>query len=149
MRSFHTAFLLATTVGVSLANDQQDDDDYVNPCKSYGIDFQNKQHYFQNISSNDPFTFVSTFEGCQPDFANNILYDPTGEQYLCSDTALTPDDEYQLSTCPLLKNQLWSGAWSVAIISNNGDAEPIAYMRDFSLSVGEPATTTVRLLHSA
>jgi len=32
-------------------------------CESYGIDFQNGGSYFQNISSTDPFTFVSIFEG--------------------------------------------------------------------------------------
>jgi hypothetical protein len=87
---------------------------------------------------------VSTFEGCQNDLANNILVDPTGEQYLCSDTPLTPPDTYQMSTCPLDKDDLWSGAWSIIIISNNGDAEPIAYQRDFSLEVAVPVTTTVR-----
>lgn len=135
---------LVASASMSLAQDQQDDPDYDNPCKSYGIDFQDKGAYFQNISSSDPFTFVSTFEGCQPDYANNILVDPRGDQYLCSDTNLTPDDAYQMSTCPLDKDQLWSGPWSVIIISNNGDAEPIAYMRDFSLKVGEPSTSVVR-----
>ena len=114
-------------------------------CESWGVDFQDKGSYFQNKSSSDPFTFVSTFEGCQNDVANNILVDPTGEQYLCSDTPLTPPDTYQMSTCPLDKDDLWSGAWSVIIISNNGDAEPIAYQRDFSLEVAVPVTTTVSL----
>ncbi|KAM0716460.1 hypothetical protein Q7P37_007905 [Cladosporium fusiforme] len=142
MRFFsHTALFLAAVTGVCLANDQEDDEHYNNPCKSYGIDFQDKGSYFQNISSTEPFTFVSTFEGCQPDYANNILVDPVGDQHLCSDTALTPDDKFQMSTCDLDKNELWSGEWSVVIISNNGDADPIAYMRDFSLSVGVPATT--------
>ena len=44
---------------------------------------------------------------------------------------------------PLNKNQLWSGAWSVLIISNNGDAEPIAYERDFLLNVGTPFTEII------
>lgn len=118
-------------------------DEPENPCKSFGIDFQDEGSYFQNISSHDPFTFVSTFEGCQDDLANNIIVDPNGDQYMCSDTPLQPSDAYQMSTCPLTKNSLWSGDWSVIIISNNGDADPIAYMRDFVLSVGEPVTSTV------
>ncbi|KAL1588707.1 hypothetical protein WHR41_02494 [Cladosporium halotolerans] len=145
MRSFiPPAIALLASASRSRAQEQHDDADYDNPCKSFGIDFQDKGKYFQNISSSDPFTFVSTFEGCKKDFANNILVDPNGDEYLCSDTALTPDDVYQMATCPLEKNQLWTGPWSVIIISNNGDeGEPIAYMRDFSLSVGIPVTTTV------
>jgi hypothetical protein len=133
------ALAFAGVLGVVLAQDQYQ------TCESWGVDFQDKGSYFQNKSSSDPFTFVSTFEGCQNDVANNILVDPTGEQYLCSDTPLTPPDTYQMSTCPLDKDDLWSGAWSVIIISNNGDAEPIAYQRDFSLEVAVPVTTTVSL----
>jgi len=129
----------ATVIGTVLAQDKYAE------CESFGIDFQDGGSYFQNKSSNDAFTFVSTFEGCQSDVANNILVDPSGEQYLCSDTPLQPDDTYQMSTCPLEKDELWSGAWSVIIISNNGDADPIAYQRDFSLEVAVPATTIVRL----
>ena len=129
----------------------------VNPCVSYGVDFQSGGSYFQNISSTSPFTFVSLFEGkarllfvlttlneagCQDDVANNILVDPNGDEYQCTDTDLTPPDSDQLSTCPLDKDEMYSGDWPVVIISNNGDAEPIAYERDFYLSVGVPATVT-------
>jgi hypothetical protein len=133
------ALALATVISTAVAQDQDEQ------CVSFGIDFQDGGSYFQNISSSDDFTFVSTFEGCQNDVANNILVDPSGDQYLCSDTPLLPSDTYQMSTCPLEKDELWSGAWSVIIISNNGDAEPIAYQRDFSLAVGTPATTMVRI----
>ncbi|OCL00380.1 uncharacterized protein K441DRAFT_533440 [Cenococcum geophilum 1.58] len=112
-------------------------------CNSFGMDFQNGGAYFQNSLSTEPFTFVSEFEGCNNDTANNVLVDPTGEQYLCTDTNLTPDDTNQMSTCPLNKNQLSSGAWSVLILSNNGDGDPIAYERDFSLDVGPQSTSTV------
>lgn len=148
MRSYmQTTLVLAAIACLGFANDPQDDHED-NPCKSYGIDFQDRGAYFQNISSKDPFTFVSTFEGCQPDYANNILVDPYGDQHMCSDTPLTPDDKPQMSTCDLHKNELWTGPWSVIIISNNGEAEPIAYMRDFNLTVAEPATTIVRLYPS-
>lgn len=111
-------------------------------CLSYGVDFQSNGNYFQNISSTDPFTFASLFEGCDNDVANNILVDPNGDEIQCSDTPLQPDDTIQLSTCPMDKDQLWTGDWSVLVISNNGDADPIAYERDFYLSVGIPVTTT-------
>ncbi|KAE9962098.1 hypothetical protein BLS_000827 [Venturia inaequalis] len=93
-----------------------------NPCKSFGVDFQDG--------------------GCKTDQADNILVDPNGNQYECSETTLTPDDSPMLSTCPRAKNQLISGPWSIIIISNNGNAAPIAYERDFSLSVGPQVTTT-------
>lgn len=143
--SISQAIALAVVVGAASAQDQYDDPSYDNPCKSYGIDFQDKGSYFQNKSSSDDFTFVSTFEGCEDDVATNVLVDPSGDQYLCSDTPLLPKDTYQMSTCPLEKDELWSGAWSVIILSNNGDKGwPIAYQRDFSLEVAVPATTTVR-----
>lgn len=82
-------------------------------------------------------------EGCNPDTAYNILVDTVGDQLLCSDTNLTPDDTDQLSTCPIEKSELVSGNWSVIIISNNGDGEPIAYERDFTLTVGPQLTSTV------
>jgi hypothetical protein len=69
-----------------------------NPCVSFGVDYQDGGTYFQNNQSNVPFTFVSTFEGCQPDVVNNILVDPLGNQYLCSNTNLTPSDIPEMST---------------------------------------------------
>ncbi|KAF4552670.1 Hypothetical protein D9617_9g024590 [Elsinoe fawcettii] len=113
-----------------------------NTCQSFGIDFQDEGSYFQNASSPDPFTFVSVFDGCQPDLAQNLLVDPEGNEVLCTDTSLTPDNVDQLSTCPTLKNQLVSGEWSVLIISNNGNGTPIAYERDLYLTVGVPTTIT-------
>ncbi|KAG8627277.1 hypothetical protein KVT40_004760 [Elsinoe batatas] len=81
--------------------------------------------------------------GCQPDLAQNLLVDPEGNELLCTDTSLTPDDVNQISTCPTLKNQLVSGEWSVLIISNNGNGSAIAYERDLYLTVGVPTTITV------
>lgn len=133
------AFL--ASVGTAFADE---DPELENPCKSFGIDFQDGGVFFQNKSSAEPFTFVSTFEKCQEDVANNILVDPAGDQYLCTDTPLRPDDTFQMSTCPLNKNSLWTGDWSVIIISNNGDeGQPIAYQRDFALKVDIPITKTV------
>jgi hypothetical protein len=131
-------------IGVCSAQYQTWDPETENPCRSYGIDFQdNGGPYFQNISSPEKFTFVSTFEGCQNDYATNVIVDPNGDQLQCSDTKMQPDDTYQMSTCPQTKNSLVSGEWSLVILSNNGDQQPIAYQRDFSLIVGEPATSTV------
>ena len=128
---------------------QNFDPEIENPCHSYGIDFQDKGGpYFQNISSPEKFTFVSTFEGCQDDYATNIIVDPNGDQLQCSDTKLQPRDTYQMSTCPQTKNSLLSGEYSLVILSNNGDKIPIAYQRDFVLNVGLPVTSTVGRPHS-
>jgi hypothetical protein len=35
-----------------------------------------------------------------------------------------------------------SGDWSILILSNNGNGTPIAYQRDFLLSVGPQITAT-------
>ncbi|TKA34048.1 hypothetical protein B0A50_00028 [Salinomyces thailandicus] len=118
------------------------DGGYVNPCKGYAVDFASGGSYFQNISSTANFTFAGQFEGCQNDTANNILVDPDGDEYYCSDTNLTPDDETQTSKCPIEKDDMYSGDWSVLIISNNGDGCPIALERDFTLTVAEPVTET-------
>lgn len=40
------------------------------------------------------------------------------------------------------KDQLYTGDWSILIISNNGNSTPIAYERDFFLSVGPQITVT-------
>lgn len=89
----------------------------------------------------------------------NILVDPNGDAFECSETPLTPDRTPQLSTwyvallnkhvdanlvvSPKLKNQLFSGLWSVILMSNNRGAGSIAYQRDFDLSVGIQQTITV------
>ena len=111
-------------------------------CRAYGKDFQNGGIYFQNASSTEQFTFVQYFEGCQQDFASNILIDPAAEEYFCTKTPLTPDDTDQQSTCPITKNNLYSGDWSIIVSSNNGKGDPVAYERDFSLVVGVPTTFT-------
>jgi hypothetical protein len=43
---------------------------------------------------------------------------------------------------PLNKTQLTTGEYSLIIISNNGDGTPIAYQRDFSLTVAPQSTVT-------
>lgn len=139
----YTGLLLLSFYATASAQSASSSSAAYTQCESFGVDFQDGGSYFQNISSTDPFTFVSIFEGCQNDQANNILVDPNGDEYLCSDTPLQPDDTNELSICPIEKDQMWSGDWSIVILSNNGAADPIAYERDFYLSVGIPVTQTV------
>lgn len=111
-------------------------------CQSYGIDFIDQGGpYFQNVLSTDPFTAWEEFTGCQNDTAHNILVDPSGDQYECNQTPMT-NDQIETVTCPIDKNKLVSGNWSMIILSNNGDCAPIDYMRQFSLSVGPQVTRT-------
>lgn len=114
-------------------------------CESFGVDFTSGGTFFQNSNSSDPFTAIQEFTGCQDDTAHNVFVDPTGDQTECSETPMQPDDEPQLITCQdWPKDRLYDGDWSLLIISNNGDdGEPIAYQRDFSLTVGEQQTFTV------
>ena len=113
-------------------------------CESFGVDFTSGGTFFQNSNSSDPFTAIQEFTGCQDDTAHNVLIDPTGDQTECSETPLQPDDAPQLITCEdWPKERLYDGDWSLLVISNNGNGEPIAYQRDFSLTVGEQKTSTV------
>ncbi|EME45698.1 hypothetical protein DOTSEDRAFT_87980 [Dothistroma septosporum NZE10] len=112
-------------------------------CQSFGVDIVGGGTYFQNIASTDPFTALQEFEGCQDDSSYNLLVDPSGTQYQCNNTPMTPADTQELVTCPIDENQLVSGNWQLIIISNNGQCDPIDYVRQFSLEVGEQVTTTV------
>lgn len=67
-------------------------------CDTFGVDFQVDGSYFQNSLSTDNFTFVSRFEGCQNTFAQNFLYEPSGNSVPCSNTDTQPDDTPELST---------------------------------------------------
>jgi hypothetical protein len=58
-RSGGSVLFLSLFASYTLAQDD-------NPCKSFGVDFQDQGTYFQNSNSSDPFTFVSDFEGIVP-----------------------------------------------------------------------------------
>ena len=114
-------------------------------CESFGVDFTSGGTFFQNSNSSDPFTAIQEFKGCQSDNAHNVIIDPKGDQTECSETPMQPDDTPQIITCEQwTKDRLYNGAWSLLIIANNGDAEPIAYQRDFSLEVGAQQTSTIK-----
>ncbi|KXT00499.1 hypothetical protein AC578_4084 [Pseudocercospora eumusae] len=114
-------------------------------CYSYGIDYQNGGSYFIDSRSNASFTCVSQFESCVEDTYSNIILvnGDTGDQVLCSDVATTPDLVSQMSTCPITKDEMTSGDWSIIAIGNNGDGSPFGWQRDFYLTVGIPQTTTI------
>lgn len=128
---------------LSRLNSRQSDDFPYNEtsiCLSYGIDFQNGGSYFIDVRSSESFTVVSQFSGCEPDTAAYVLLvdNNTGDQVECSGVATTPDWTNVISTCPIAKNEMSSGTWSVLVIGNNGDGSPYAWQRDFELTVGVP-----------
>lgn len=98
-------------------------------CLSYGVDFVDDGHYFINTNSQEAFTCVSTFKGCNEDVADVLLVDPSGDEYLCSEVGTTPADTPKLSTCPILKNQMVSGEWIIILVGNNDDGFPFAWQR--------------------
>jgi hypothetical protein len=112
-------------------------------CFSYGVDFVDEGNYFINTNSNDPFTCVSTFQGCNEDVADVLLVDPSGDEYLCSQVGTTPANTPKLSTCPILKNQIVSGDYIIIIIGNNDDGFPFAWQR------GKPCISRPIALYAA
>lgn len=100
-------------------------------CLSSGVDFVDDTQYFINTASLENFTCVSTFEGCNvgPDLADILLVDPNGDEYLCSSVATTPANTPVLSTCPILKSQMFSGDWIILVVGNNDDGNPFAWER--------------------
>ncbi len=125
--------VVAALVSVAGALDPTPSFNVSNPepaiCHSYGVDFIDGGRYFINSLSNESFTCVSTFAGCNPGFAEVLLVDPEGDEVLCSTILTTPDGAPALSTCPVKKNQMASGEHMVLIFGNNGDGQPFAWQR--------------------
>ncbi|KAF1956276.1 hypothetical protein CC80DRAFT_593744 [Byssothecium circinans] len=111
-------------------------------CYSFGVDFVDEGRYFINTASNDSFTCVSTFEGCNQDNAEVLFVNPAGDEVFCSQIPTLPDDTSQLSTCPVLKSQMVSGDYIILILGNNGVGQQYAWQRDLHLDCGPQVTTT-------
>ncbi|KAJ4367276.1 hypothetical protein N0V83_006857 [Neocucurbitaria cava] len=111
-------------------------------CYSYGVDYVDENSYFINSLSSDPFTCVSYFQGCNSDVADVLFVDPDDDEYLCTQIPTYPDNELEMSTCPINKNQMESGHWLLLVLGNNGDGQPFAWQRDLYLTVGPQVTST-------
>ena len=156
--------LVASTTTSALAfNLLTRQDSPTSNCSVYGIDFVDGGSYFINSNSTANFTVVQQFSGCNDDSASVLLVQqstedewectsvPTGMYFnraTAQDLAVlihhtVPSNTSQLSTCPLEKDQMSSGEWTILVIGNNGDGNPFAYERDFSLTVGPQETTTI------
>jgi hypothetical protein len=116
-------------------------------CYSYGVDFVDEGHYFINSQLTEKFSSVSYFQGCEQDNADVLLIAPDGSsprEYLCDEIPTTPENELKLSTCPIQKNQMFSGHWLLLVLGNNGkNGQPFAWQRDLYLTVGAPVTSTL------
>lgn len=112
-------------------------------CSTFGVDFQSGGNYFINSNSNESFTFVSKFEGCNDDLPSLMLVNKdTTDQYDCGQVPTVPNDTPQLATCQILKNQLVSGTYLIIVIGNNGNGEPFSYQREFTIQIGPQQTIT-------
>ena len=123
------ALLCLVTSGTASSSDPIYDSDSV--CYSYGVDFLDEGSYFINSNSTESFSAVSTFKGCNTDVADILLIDPGDVKYLCDDVPTTPDETPQLSSCPIRKDQMYSGHWILLIMGDNGayPAQPFAWQR--------------------
>lgn len=111
-------------------------------CESYGVDFKDNRDYFINIKSNESFTAASEFYNCQEP-ARAILITPKNQSIFCSDVPTSPDYTDETTTCPILKNQMYSGDWTLILLDNNGNASTFNAKRRLHLNVGEQVTSTV------
>lgn len=111
-------------------------------CESYGVDFKDNRDYFINIKSNESFTAASEFYNCQEP-ARAILITPKNQSIFCSDVPTSPDYTDETTTCPILKNQMYSGDWTLILLDNNGNASTFNVKRRLHLNVGEQVTSTV------
>ncbi|KAF1831517.1 hypothetical protein BDW02DRAFT_571976 [Decorospora gaudefroyi] len=137
--------LTAVVVSLSLVDAGVTDPHAI--CYSYGVDFIDEGQYFINSESTEDFTAVSYFQGCNEDVSDVLLVAPEDisgkEEFLCGKVATTPDDENQVATCPIKKNEMISGHWLLLILGNNGEGgQPFAWQRDLYLTVGTQITDT-------
>jgi hypothetical protein len=129
-------FLSAIAASLSLAQDNGVTDPAI--CYSYGVDFVDEESYFINSQSTEDFTSTSYFQGCKDDVADVVLIAPeefTGEiESLCSQIPTVPENQNELSTCPIKKNEMISGHWLLLVLGNNGDGgQPFAWQRGMLL----------------
>ncbi|KAL1792129.1 hypothetical protein ACET3X_009880 [Alternaria dauci] len=123
-------------------------------CYSYGVDFIDEGSYFIDSALTEGFSAVSYFQGCNKNGKADVMLiapdDAPGEkEYICDQIPTTPDNENELSKCPIQKNQMISGHWLLLVLGNNGYeadgvtlGKPFAWQRDLYLTVGTKVTTT-------
>jgi hypothetical protein len=109
-------------------------------CYSYGVDFVDEGSYFIDSTSTEAFSAVSYFQGCNKDGEADVMLIAPDEQpgeteFICDQIPTTPDNENELSKCPITKNQMTSGHWLLLVMGDNGEnadgtlGQPFAWQR--------------------
>jgi len=57
---------------------------------------------------------------------------------------MQPDFTSEMSTCPITKAEMVSGEYEMTLISDNGNDDPVAFQRDFTITAGPQQTVIVR-----
>ncbi|KAK1762352.1 hypothetical protein QBC33DRAFT_283050 [Phialemonium atrogriseum] len=107
-------------------------------CKSYGVDFSNGGSYQIDGSSNQYFSFISVFQGCNRENISPVLVSPDGNEYACSSIDTSSDGAQVTSTCGIPFSAMKSGVWKIVLESNQ-----IAVQRSITLKIGVPETVVV------
>jgi hypothetical protein len=112
-------------------------------CTTYGVDYQEGGNYFINTNSNEAFTFLSGFDGCNNATAQlSLVNEDTGDQYDCGSVPTVPNNAPQTATCQVQKSQLTSGTYLIITIGNNGVGNPFADERQFMIEAGPQQIVT-------
>lgn len=107
-------------------------------CVSYGIDYANGGEYYIDASSNQYFSFVTVFQGCQMETINPVLVDPNNNQYSCSSINTLPAGNQMTSTCGIPFSAMKSGQWRIIMAG-----QQVQVQRTMTFTVGLPETTTI------
>jgi len=112
-------------------------------CSTSGVNYLDGGDYFINTNSNQAFTIVSTFSGCNNDTADvSLVNESTGDQYDCGSVLTVPNGVPQTATCLVLKSQFTSGTYLIITVGNNGNGQPFAYQRQITIRAGTQQTIT-------
>jgi hypothetical protein len=107
-------------------------------CQAFGVDFANGGAYYIDGGSNQYFSFITVFQGCQSETISPILVDPQDNQYACSNINTTPANQQVTSTCGIPYSAMSSGTWKIVL-----QGRQVSTQRAITLTVGVPVTSTV------
>ncbi|KAI1467795.1 uncharacterized protein F4812DRAFT_427609 [Daldinia caldariorum] len=107
-------------------------------CSSYGVDYVNGGTYDIDPSSNDDFTFTTTFQGCDQESVQPVVVDPSSIVHSCSNITTTPAGTQVTSTCELKYSEMTTGIYRIVLTGNT-----IRFQRTIALIVGVPEVVTV------
>lgn len=107
-------------------------------CTSYGVDYSNGGAYNIDGSSNQYFSFVTIFQGCDQESISPVLIGPDNNQYACSAIRTEQAGVQVTSTCGIPFSAMKSGNWKIILSGTQ-----VSSQRTFSVTVGTPETTWV------